>query len=190
MDWCQLWPHHVWGKISIYSTQFTLPGDFCFIFKSIVRDAHVVLVAPRFTHITVGHFITFLLGQAADAVKVHWLGVPDTNTTVLTNHWEVRDATLFQAIHQVLPYRPAIILAWILTTANVVCKCYSKDSIIGTIWLPSNVHHFLYKLFSRAGLSTMVAINFTVVLEALEYMLSYTLTSPSSHPTLKTVHQW
>ena len=45
-----------------------------------------MLVVPGFTYVTLSHFITFFLRQAAGAVKVYRLGVPDTNTLTLTNH--------------------------------------------------------------------------------------------------------
>ena len=71
------------------------------------------------------HFITYFLGQSAGAVQVHLLAVPDTNSHVLTDRWEARKATFLQALYQMLPHRPVIVLdlAWIITTANVVCKC-------------------------------------------------------------------
>ena len=139
------------AKLSFCSTWLTLPRNVPFIVKDIVRDVHAVLVVPCLAHVTLGHFIALFLWQAAGTVKVHWLGVPDTNSPALTNLREARKTTFLQAICQVLPYRSAIIpdLAWVLTTTNIVGKCYGQNSTVRAIWLPSNVHHSHYELFSR-----------------------------------------
>ena len=61
---------NVKGYHSFCGTRLTLPGNICFV-KDIVRDVHAVLVVPSLTHVTLGHFITLFLRQAAGAVKVH-----------------------------------------------------------------------------------------------------------------------
>ena len=49
-----------------------------------------------------------------------------------------------------LSYWPVIILylTWVITTADVISKCYGKNSTIRAIWLPP-IHHPNYKLFCR-----------------------------------------
>ena len=67
-----------------------------------------------------------------EQLKVYRLGVPGTNTFMLTNQRKAGKATFFQTICQVLPYRPVIILdcARVVTIADIVRKCYGKDSTI------------------------------------------------------------
>ena len=54
-------------------------------------------------------------------------------------------------------------------------------------YLPTSI---ILTMSWSAGLNKRLAINLIVLLETLEYMLSYTLTTPSPHPMLETVHQW
>ena len=88
-------------------------------------------LVPGFTHITItlGHFVTYFLRQA------DWVCL--TPTVLRSPTTGKQEATFLQALCQVLPYRPVIILdlAWVITTANanVVRKCYGEDSTIGTI---------------------------------------------------------
>ena len=51
-------------------------------------------------------------------------------------------------------------------------------------YLPTSI---ILTMSCSGGLNTRLAINFIVPLEC---MLLYTLTTPSSHPMLETVHQW
>ena len=111
--------------------------------------------------------------------STHWLGVPDTNSSVLTNHWEAREATFYK---QSAECRLIDLWSYLISHGLYDCK-HAKNSEL-LVCLPTPT------ILCSARLNTRLAINFTILLEALEYMLSYTLTTPSSHPMFETVHQW
>ena len=75
--------------------------------------------------------------------------------------------------------------AFVTTTTNVICNCYTHDPRVGALWLQPNIHASDHKLGGRVEHE---ASNSSMNTE--ENMLSYTLTIPSSQPILETVHQW
>ena len=69
-----------------------------------IWNVQAVLVVPGFTFITLSHFVTLLLRQAAGAVKIYCLSLLSyARTPSLACNGKAGQTTLLQAIGQVLP---------------------------------------------------------------------------------------
>ena len=71
---------HTWNSLLItFNAPFTRPGNIT-VTKHLAGNVHTVLMIPNLAHITLGHYVTFLLRQMTGAVELHCLGVPHTCT--------------------------------------------------------------------------------------------------------------